>query len=130
VGLIRNGAIEKQLRKHLDARGLRGSTARFDSLELAAIERPGWVQTFRFRLRVRRGDGDWTRFAGTCVDDERSSLFRVRMRELTDSDVQPSGDDATNHHARPDQQSGFGLAIYVAAALVITACGLLLRSMQ
>ncbi|MEM9701126.1 MAG: hypothetical protein AAF907_01630, partial [Planctomycetota bacterium] len=41
-------------------------------LELVAVQRPGWVQVFRFRLRAKdRETGDWEELRGLARDDER-----------------------------------------------------------
>jgi hypothetical protein len=54
--LLANKTAERDIRAYLSQSGFSGRTARFEELELAAIERPGWVQVFRFRVRARRSE--------------------------------------------------------------------------
>jgi hypothetical protein len=54
--LLANKTAERDIRAYLSQSGFSGRTARFEELELAAIERPGWVQIFRFRVRARRSE--------------------------------------------------------------------------
>ena len=70
--LIGNKVAEKDLRDWLEANGYYGRSAEIAELELAAIERPGWVQVFRFAARAKRRDGGgWDDLRGFLRDDER-----------------------------------------------------------
>ena len=70
--LIGNKVTEKDVREWLTTRGYKGSSAQFDALELYAIQRPGWLQVFRFEANVRRvSDNRWVRLYGAVRDDER-----------------------------------------------------------
>ncbi|MCR9201671.1 MAG: hypothetical protein NXI04_23755 [Planctomycetaceae bacterium] len=79
--VIANRATEKDVRDYLDVHGFYGSSARFISLELAAIERPGWVQVFNFHAHLKTRDGRWVVRYGICRTDERTSLFEVTLHE-------------------------------------------------
>ena len=74
---IRNRVTEKDLREWLDQAGFAGQFANIDELELHAIERPGWVQIFRFEVSVRESEADaeserpWLNRWGVILDDER-----------------------------------------------------------
>jgi hypothetical protein len=70
---MRNRATEKDVRDYLTRRGCRGDIARFDYLDLFAIERPGWIQVFKFCVQAFDNDGDSRRFFGVVRDDQRSS---------------------------------------------------------
>ncbi len=72
--LIRNRGTEKDVRDYLDQQGWEGKFAQFDYLELFAIQRPGWVQVFKFSLRVPDSEGEWRRWLGVVRDDERNSI--------------------------------------------------------
>jgi hypothetical protein len=48
--------------------------ARFEYLDLFAIERPGWIQVFKFCLQVSDLNGAPHRFFGVVRDDERSGM--------------------------------------------------------
>ena len=82
--LIANRATEKDLREYLDDNGFFGSSIRFISLELAAIERPGWVQVFNFHAHLKTRGGRWVVRYGICRTDERSRLFEVSLFDQGD----------------------------------------------
>ena len=48
--------MEMAIRKHLNREGYFGGTAKVQQLKLIAVQRPGWLQLFRFEAvaRVRR----------------------------------------------------------------------------
>jgi len=132
MGLIRNGAIERQLREFLSAHGYLGSSAHFQVLELAAIEPPGWVQTFRFELDVCREDGERVSLIGRCLDDDRHSRFEVSLDQAPVESSRPVPEtDAANRNEQPrqTQSSRTGILVYAAAALVIASIGLVLRQL-
>lgn len=70
--LIRNKSSEIDVRKFLDTEGFIGSSAKFDYLELHAIERPGWVQIYRFSVRVLDESERWRTLFGVIRDDQRN----------------------------------------------------------
>ena len=79
--LIGNKFLEHDLRAWLDANGRYGRSADLEELELAAVQRPGWVQVFRFRVRAKnRATGEWERLRGLARDDERVKKKRDRTR--------------------------------------------------
>ncbi len=49
--IIANKCTEKDLRDYLSQNGYFGRSAKFLKLDLAAIERPGWVQVYKFHVR-------------------------------------------------------------------------------
>ena len=72
MALIGNKFVEHDLRAWLDGGDYYGRSAELEELELAAVQRPGWVQVFRFRVRAKhRGTGEWESLRGLCRDDER-----------------------------------------------------------
>ena len=78
---IGNRFIESDLRDWLEARDHYGRSAQVEELELAAVERPGWVQVFRFRVRAKnKSTGEWDRLAGLIRDDERVKRKADRTR--------------------------------------------------
>lgn len=72
--LLRNRVTEEEIRDYLQANGFRGPSARFDYVELIAIERPGWVQVFEFRVRVFDEDENVHHLLGVLRSDERKSM--------------------------------------------------------
>lgn len=70
--LFKYGGTEQDIREHLQSVGYDGRSARFDSLELIAIERPGWVQVFKFGCRVLDDRDQISDILGVFRGDERS----------------------------------------------------------
>jgi hypothetical protein len=81
---IGNRVTEKDVRDALFDFGYDGRTATVSTLELFAIQRPGWVQVFSFRLRAKflpsenaeefereAADNNETELWGVVLDDER-----------------------------------------------------------
>ncbi len=69
---IGNRVTERDIRDDLIRLGYRGKTAKFEELELAAIERPGWIQVFRFEVHVFDEDDNRHHLYGVVRDDERN----------------------------------------------------------
>ncbi len=69
--LIGNNVAEKDIREHLSANGYFGRTATFVEIELHAIQRPGWLQVFRFQVNAKSTDDHWVKLFGAMRDDER-----------------------------------------------------------
>ena len=58
----------------MDRNGFYGNSADIRDLELYAIERPGWLQVFRFEVRVKsraESEEPWSEMFGVVKDDER-----------------------------------------------------------
>ncbi|HBJ37071.1 MAG TPA: hypothetical protein DDZ51_20425 [Planctomycetaceae bacterium] len=49
--------MENAIRRHLSDNGYFGGTAKFRAVRLAAVQRPGWLQVFRFDVTARVADG-------------------------------------------------------------------------
>ncbi len=45
--------MEIAIRKHLTANGFFGGTAKLRNVRLVAVQRPGWLQVFRFEAQAR-----------------------------------------------------------------------------
>ncbi|GAB5403589.1 MAG: hypothetical protein Aurels2KO_18200 [Aureliella sp.] len=78
--------LEILLRSRLKNRGYRGDGARFESVRLVAIKRPGWVQVYSFQAIVRpmqvETDGDGggeEKLYGLVRQDERGSRTDVEF---------------------------------------------------
>lgn len=84
---IANRVTELEIRQWLNVSGYAGSAARFIELELHAIERPGWLQIYRFEVQVRpsiESDSgnisNWQTRWGVVRDDERGSSQADRLQ--------------------------------------------------
>jgi len=81
--------MELAIRRHLSDRGYRGAAAELRSVKLIAIQRPGWVQIYRFEaVAVKQiSDSD----AETTTPQPRSSILLyglVRDDGRTQSEVE------------------------------------------
>ena len=123
--LISNRSTEKDLRDFLSEQGYYGRSARFLQLELAAIERPGWVQIFEFQVQAKQQNGEWEELFGVCRSDERHDLLEVQLfpnqeafrnalrqekHEMLSTDREPK------HWSFPFLMAVFAMAIALAVA--------------
>jgi hypothetical protein len=46
--------MENAIRRHLTSEGYYGATAKLKNVRLVAVQRPGWVQVYRFECDARR----------------------------------------------------------------------------
>lgn len=80
--------MELEIRKHLTKNGYYGSSVKFKNVRLVAVQRPGWLQIFRFeataRLQVEETDGPepeatYDELYGLVRDDIRHKTTTVRV---------------------------------------------------
>lgn len=64
--------LELAIRSRLRGRGLRGNAATILDTRLIAVERPGWLQLYRFTIDAEDQDGRPTRLYGLARLDERA----------------------------------------------------------
>ncbi|MEW4526234.1 hypothetical protein [Maioricimonas sp. JC845] len=69
--MIGNRVTERDVRDFLLSEGYLGNGARFLELELVAIQRPGWVQVFRFAVLATHPERGRQQLFGLVRDDER-----------------------------------------------------------
>ncbi len=78
--------MELSIRKRLTAAGYYGNTAKLTRVQLVALERPGWVQVYRFEYSAKKvgqtematGEG-WTNGFGVVSEDARKMKSEVRL---------------------------------------------------
>lgn len=127
--LISNRATEKDLRDYLDQQGYYGRSARFLSLELAAIERPGWVQVFEFQVEAKQKDGEWEELFGVCRSDERRDLLEVQLfpdHEAFRNAVRQEKHEMLSTDREPKHWSFPFLMALFAAAVALAVAGAIL----
>ncbi|MEM8666692.1 MAG: hypothetical protein AAGG48_04205 [Planctomycetota bacterium] len=84
--------MELAIRKHLTANGFFGGTAQLRNVRLVAVQRPGWLQVFRFEAEVRvrppesssdgpDPDAEYRLLYGLVRDDIRHKVNTVRVFE-------------------------------------------------
>ena len=83
--LVSNRVTERDIRDWLDRSGFHGNSARFQYVELHAIQRPGWLQVFRFACEAKTTGDQWRTLFGVVRDDER---YRRTEIEIFDTEVQ------------------------------------------
>lgn len=128
---IRNRVTEKDLREWLDQAGFAGQFANIEELELHAIERPGWIQVFRFEVNVRENQVDaeserpWLNRWGVILDDERKRreptkvwLYDNREQQLAQL-CELSAGRLVLKHGRTSE--GFMTLAFAGAAVLATA---------
>jgi len=128
--LVANKVTERDLRDYLSSNGFYGRSARISDLNLAAVERPGWVQVFRFHVRAKRVDGDWEEHFGLVRTDERHDVFDVQLF-AGEADRQSSFERDTrgtiNGIGEPRHWSYRPLMLLFLAAAVLAIAGALFR---
>ena len=81
--------MELAIRQHLNQEGYFGGTAKVQQLKLVAVQRPGWLQIFRFEVIARvqaeiddeRPDpkAEYRTLYGLIRDDFRSNVSDIRV---------------------------------------------------
>lgn len=79
--MLRNRCTEKDLRDWFSRQGWNGQSGRFDEVELVAIQRPGWLQVYRFSGTMLDPNDEKQIICGYCRDDERYGVFEVVYRD-------------------------------------------------
>ncbi len=80
--MFQNRTTERDLRDWLSGHGYYGSSAQFDEIELHAIQRPGWLQVFRFSVSAKTEQDQWHELFGVVRDDERYRRLDVEIFQL------------------------------------------------
>lgn len=122
MALIGNKVTEKDLRDHLTALGYCGDSARFLRLELAGIERPGWVQLFEFHVQVRRHEAAREDLFGVCRCDERDGTFEVQLQgtpQAQQSVLEQETQTMLRAERRPRHPLEWVLLLIFAAAVIV-----------
>ena len=81
--------MEMQIRRHLSDNGYFGNTAKLSDIRLVAVQRPGWLQVFRFTAEARRRvevaddapdpPAVYDTLHGLLRDDARGKDTRIRV---------------------------------------------------
>lgn len=82
--------METAIRKHLSVNGYFGRTAKLRNVRLVAVQRPGWLQVFRFEATVRVAperskdeipdpEAEYHELYGLVRDDIRHKINVVRV---------------------------------------------------
>ncbi len=87
--------LELAIRRHLNANGYFGGSAKVSNVRLAAVQRPGWLQVYRFDVMVRMNpeaklgldelneeppdtEPEYAKLFGLVQEDVRKNLTVVR----------------------------------------------------
>jgi len=133
---IGNRVTEKDVRLWLNDQGWAGRSAKFDQLELHAIQPPGWIQIFRFQVSVKPASNpdsddaeppaDPQTFFGAVRDDERQkgSPTKIWMfddqAEQTEKLSELSAGLITLRNGQTSNGFLMLLAIFVGLVLLVT----------
>ena len=84
--------METAIRKHMTDSGFYGQSAKIQNVRLIAVQRPGWLQVYRFEAMVRvnpenggdspKGEPQYRHVSGLVKDDIRFKLQTVRSFHL------------------------------------------------
>jgi len=90
--------LEVAIRRHLTSNGYFGQTAKLQNVRLAAVQRPGWLQIYRFdalaRVRSETSSDDdnaidkpptFRQLFGLAREDARSNQSTIRTFELSEA---------------------------------------------
>lgn len=77
--VIRHHSVEREIQRWLDGNGYLGSSVAFHELDLYAIQAPGWLQVFRFRLQVKNLSRQEVQLFGVLRSDERFGASKIRV---------------------------------------------------
>lgn len=130
--IIANKCTEKDLRDHLTEIGYFGRSAKFLNLELKAIERPGWVQVFKFQVQAKHKNGDWEEHFGICRSDERSNTFEVQLfggQDVQDTAFRHKSKDMITHDRSPRHWSFWPLMSLFSLAIGTAVAGAIVSSL-
>ena len=80
--------MELEIRRHLTKNGYYGGTVKLRNVRLVAVQRPGWLQVFRFeataRVQAEESDGPdpdavYDELYGLVREDARHKMTSVRV---------------------------------------------------
>lgn len=89
--------MENNIRHHLTQNGYFGSTAKFKAVRLVAVQRPGWLQVYRFEVTARVDpktpedepppDPEYRILFGLVREDRRHDESKVRVFSAEDERI-------------------------------------------
>ena len=81
--------MENNIRRHLTQNGYFGNSAKFKAVRLVAVQRPGWLQVYRFEVTARvdpktpeeelTPDPEYRTLFGLVREDRRHHESKVRV---------------------------------------------------
>lgn len=84
--------MENSIRSHLSQNGYFGSSAKFQAVRLVAVQRPGWLQIYRFEVTARinlevaddetEPPAEYKQLFGLLREDVRHDQTHVRVFEI------------------------------------------------
>ena len=119
--------LELAIRVELRQRGLKAQAARILDTRLGAIERPGWVQVYRFFVEgERQDDNSPCRLFGVARLDERNRgavmVFDYEQQREAQFDVWAEGLVRSRQHRRTGLEKALiGVGLTALALAVLTA---------
>jgi hypothetical protein len=79
TSLFSDRQTEREVRVWLNQNGFHGNSAIFHSIELYAIQHPGWRQIYRFAGNVLNSEGRRIPMFGVMCDDERKGKAEIKI---------------------------------------------------
>lgn len=81
--LVGYRVTEKEILDWMADHGYVTSAAKLTSVQLYALQRPGWVQVFRFQVEARDTQGQSRRWFGALRSDERYGEPQIKIFPTT-----------------------------------------------
>ena len=135
--LAKNRTTEKDIRAWLNANGFDGRLAEITDVELHAVQRPGWLQIFRFHLSVRSSDDNDQRnkreYFGVVRDDERIRGKDKTQVQLFDSaELQAAELSVLSEEliVRGDRPGGYLAFLFLFGILLLVCTAVLFQLLQ
>ena len=119
--LAKNRTTEADIRAWLNANGFEGKSAEILDVELHAVQRPGWLQIFRFRLQVGV-DGKQREYFGAVRDDERLRGTNKTRVQLFDSEPLQAAELAELSEGliiQGDRSGGYLIFLFLVGVLLL-----------
>ena len=123
TNLAKNRTTETDIRAWLTANGFEWKTGHIFDVELRAIQRPGWLQIFRFRVQVEV-NGQQREYFGVVRDDERLRGADKTQVRLFDSEALQEAELAELSEGlivQGDRSGGYLFFIFLVGVLLL-AC--------
>ena len=136
----KNRTTEKDVRAWLAVNGFDAQSAEILDVELHAVQRPGWLQIFRFRLRVKSSDkkSDGSRnekreYFGVVRDDERLRGKDKTQIQLLDSAEQQAvvlAELSEELIVRGERSGGYLIFLFLFGILLLVCTAVMFQLFQ
>lgn len=121
TNLAKNRTTEMDIRAWLTANGFEGKLAQILDVELHAVQRPGWLQIFSFRVQVAV-KGQQREYFGVVRDDERlrgSDKTQVQLFDSEQLQVAELAELSDGLIVQGDRSGGYLIFLFLVGVLLL-----------